>query len=757
MITTAGSAATAATKWWKSNSQLWLEPHTQEDFWKALSEGEEPFVFVDFFATWCDGCKNVYPVLCAMAESKDFKGKVRFVKLCVDEHKQFSKDLGVKALPYVQLYRTGQRSELVGFQATKPRAKAITQNMQTVLKNADAEWFRLDPNGFVIVSTQPPPDAAAKAKRAAQLEAMRSTTASLHGRLMAVASTGPPSSSSSARSPSPPAAAAAAAAAMPSTSGVNGSAVSGGGAGSALQRAKEEFLRQHGDAYGYKGLLDSIWQQELGSRLPPNHHYLDFTGSSVYVNSQLAAAMDELKGAVFGNPHSDNPSSLLTSKKVEAVRDMVRRFFNAPADEYQVVFTASATGSLKLVGETFPWGPNSDFRYLRVNHNSVLGVREYALSKGAQYHSVEEQWVQDWVEGRAEGLATPDAPMDGGEPAYSLFAFPAEDNFAGVKYPLDWVKQVQEKSIPGVHEWKVLVDAAAYVPTQPLDLTETPADFVSISFYKMFGYPTGLGALLIRTEDVGMLRKVFWGGGSVSLAVASDDFHVLKCEPAERLEDGTVAFLDIMALRHGMEFLNRLGGMHSIQAHVSSLIQWLYARMSVMKHSNGAPMFLIFGKHGQPDAAHRQGGIMNFELLQPDGSPFSYRTFQKESADAGFHVRTGAECNPGACYKYVGLTEQEVESLAGQKEGCDDDVEWITVQRPASEAATPGSPVVSGSSHLDKLKGTKLQLGHEGEIAMKWVQKPLGTIRASLGHVSTFEDVHAFAAWMEVTYKDRQE
>lgn len=48
------------------------------------------------------------------------------------------------------------------------------------------------------------------------------------------------------------------------------------------------------------------------------------------------------------------------------------------------------------------------------------------------------------------------------------------------------------------HEWKVMLDAAAFVPTQPLDLTQFPADFVSISFYKMFGYPTGLGALLVR-------------------------------------------------------------------------------------------------------------------------------------------------------------------------------------------------------------------------------------------------------------------
>jgi hypothetical protein len=38
-----------------------------------------------------------------------------------------------------------------------------------------------------------------------------------------------------------------------------------------------------------------------------------------------------------------------------------------------------------------------------------------------------------------------------------------------------------------------------------------------------------------------------------------------------------------------------------------------------------------------------QGGIVNFEVLDPSGFPYSYRTFQIESAAAGIHVRTGRE------------------------------------------------------------------------------------------------------------------
>jgi molybdenum cofactor sulfurtransferase len=58
-----------------------------------------------------------------------------------------------------------------------------------------------------------------------------------------------------------------------------------------------------------------------------------------------------------------------------------------------------------------------------------------------------------------------------------------------VKYPLRWIQQIKAKSTDKA-QWRVLVDAAAYVPTQPLDLRKVNPDFVSLSFYKMFGYPT---------------------------------------------------------------------------------------------------------------------------------------------------------------------------------------------------------------------------------------------------------------------------
>lgn len=73
---------------------------------------------------------------------------------------------------------------------------------------------------------------------------------------------------------------------------------------------------------------------------------------------------------------------------------------------------------------------------------------------------------------------------------------------AGVKYPLRWIQQIKAKSTDKA-QWRVLVDAAAYVPTQPLDLRKVNPDFVSLSFYKMFGYPTVSASPTPHTAGLG--------------------------------------------------------------------------------------------------------------------------------------------------------------------------------------------------------------------------------------------------------------
>ncbi|RXM36464.1 Molybdenum cofactor sulfurase [Acipenser ruthenus] len=75
-----------------------------------------------------------------------------------------------------------------------------------------------------------------------------------------------------------------------------------------------------------------------------------------------------------------------------------------------------------------------------------------------------------------------------------------------MKYPLRWIHQIQTRKLYPSHgtagRWFLLLD----VGCSPLDLQAYPADFVPISIYKIFGFPTGLGALLVHNDSSGILE-----------------------------------------------------------------------------------------------------------------------------------------------------------------------------------------------------------------------------------------------------------
>lgn len=77
--------------------------------------------------------------------------------------------------------------------------------------------------------------------------------------------------------------------------------------------------------------------------------------------------------------------------------------------------------------------------------------------------------------------------------------------------------------------WFSMLDAASFVPTNILDLSNYKPDFVAISFHKMFGYPTGLGAILVKNASAHVLNeKNYYGGGTVLLALSADRFHITR-------------------------------------------------------------------------------------------------------------------------------------------------------------------------------------------------------------------------------------
>jgi selenocysteine lyase/cysteine desulfurase len=436
--------------------------------------------------------------------------------------------------------------------------------------------------------------------------------------------------------------------------------------------------------------IDALRASEYSRLDRDGHIYLDYTGGSLYAESQVRAHADLLAGGVFGNPHSGTLSSMASTGIVEETRRHILRYFQAPPHLYTVVFTQNATAALKLVGEAYPFAPGSRFLLPFDNHNSVNGIREYACAGGATVEYVP--------------LTLPDLRIDAvrldaalgrlDRRAPNLFAYPAQSNFSGVQHPLDLIGEARARG------WHVLLDAAAFVPTNALDLSEVQPDFVTISFYKMFGYPTGVGCLIARTDTMARLRRPWFAGGTVNFATVQGRQHILAPREAG-FEDGTCNYLGIPAVDIGLKHLEQVT-IEAVHTRVRSLTGWLLQELLALAHDNGRHMVRIYG----PATTDRRGGSITMNFYDPDGHLLDYRRIEELASLRKISLRTGCFCNPGAGETAEGLTEEDM--LAGAAGGAD-----MTLPRFMQV------------------------IQHRGG-------KSAGAIRISLGIVSNFADVYRF-------------
>lgn len=220
--------------------------------------------------------------------------------------------------------------------------------------------------------------------------------------------------------------------------------------------------------------------------------------------------------------------------------------------------------------------------------------------------------------------------------------------------------------------------------------------------------------------------------------------------------------------------------LQAVEQHTHALSSWLFSQLSSLRHSNGVPLIQLYGRHGLQSSPEQQGSaeaasgfsqgaVFNFQVLQPDGQPVSFSKVDRDATAAGLYLRSGCVCNPGACYDSLGLEAAEVQQLAGLKEGCGDEMDFITVPRPprkpaAAPVAAAGSSSTAGawwcwrgaSSIGASRSGPGQPQQQEGgpggsspqEGDLVPTQVPLGSVRVSLGWASTFEDVYAFVQFL---------
>ncbi|KAL9005287.1 MAG: hypothetical protein Q9188_001913 [Gyalolechia gomerana] len=427
--------------------------------------------------------------------------------------------------------------------------------------------------------------------------------------------------------------------------------------------------------------------------------YLDHAGTTPYPKSLIERSSSDLMQNLFGNPHSNSSSSQLSSRRIEDVRLRALRFLGANPDDFDLVFVANATAGMKLVAECFGeqrggfW-----YGYHRDAHTSLVGVREYA----AEHHCfMEDEEVKQWLQAQCCSGSDPHSPRLG------LFAYPAQSNLNGRRLPLTWPGGLRRSCHLSHRRVYSLLDAAAFVSTSPLDLSDVSQapDFTVLSFYKVFGFPD-LGALIIRKSSSPPLsRRRYFGGGTVEMVTCTtDSWHIKKQDGFHKqLEDGTLPIHSIIALGSAFEVHEKLfGSLERISSHTSFLANKLYKGLSSLRHTNGLPVCVLYK---EPDSSYEdsraQGPIVALNLRNSRGDWISNAEVEKLATIRNIQLRIGGLCNPGGVASFLDLAPWEMKRnfSAGQRCGNEDDI-----------------------------------LGG----------KPTGVIRLSLGAMSNIRDVTAF-------------
>ena len=437
--------------------------------------------------------------------------------------------------------------------------------------------------------------------------------------------------------------------------------------------------------------IDALREKEFSHLDQDGHVYIDFTGGGLYAQKQVTEHAAQLAGNLYGNPHSSNPTSMRATKITESAREYVLGYLNTDRNEYICIFTANASGALKLLGESYPFEQGDHLVLTFDNHNSVNGIREFARKKGAgfNYRPIRREDLRINREALLKNL---DQPVPGRN---KLFAFPAQSNVSGVKHDLEWINTAQEKG------WDVLLDAAAFVPSNKLDLSRYKPDFVSISFYKIFGYPTGLGCLLVRRKVFDKLRRPWFAGGTITIvSVQGDSFYYEKDNAM--FEDGTINYLDIPAIEMGLRHIESVG-IDSIGKRITCITGWTLEQIHTLKHHNGKPLIKVYG----PQDMQGRGGTIAMNFFDQEGDMYDFVEIGDMANRQNISLRTGCFCNPGIDETNHALEETELKKYFAK----------------------------SGSKDYFDL--------------IACIGKRRGAVRISFGYVSTFEDAYRFIAFVK--------
>ncbi|KAJ7125419.1 PLP-dependent transferase [Mycena epipterygia] len=439
-------------------------------------------------------------------------------------------------------------------------------------------------------------------------------------------------------------------------------------------------------------ILDTLRRSDYGRLETTGETYVDYMGGAIYPQSLIRVHTEFLNCSVLGNTHSVSNSSKLSLKCADEARAAVLSFFRASSDEYTVIFTANATGALKLVGESYPFSGGSSYVLSCDSHNSVHGIREYATSRGARVCYIPPTSTGGFEPSTAKNILLRNRPR-ARDSVPCLFALTGQSNISNTKNSLSIIEYATSL---GYH---TLLDAAALAATSTISLSDCRVDAMAVSFYKMFGFPTGVGALVVKKSFLIQLKRPWFAGGNVDVVQVPGNIVTRSHELHEQFEDGTINYLTLPAVTDGLRFLAAY--LPFLPLRLSCLMHYLVSSLSKLRHdTTGTPAVRILS--ATPSRRLKSigdqsdtGSIISLVFLSPSGDIIPNSFVEYSASKLNLSLRTGCMCNPGGAAAILGI-QDDMQRL----------YEGVT------------------------LKDFERAVGHE-----------LGVVRISLGLASNFQDV----------------
>jgi len=361
--------------------------------------------------------------------------------------------------------------------------------------------------------------------------------------------------------------------------------------------------------------LPASWDQ-FRRQMPVTERwaYLDHAAVAPLSGPARAALADWAEDAA----QNGDTSYEAWSGRLEGVRALAARLIGAELEEMSLVH--NTTEGINLVAEGFPW---------QRGDNCVTLADEFPSN------------LYPWMNLADRGVETRRVPTDEGRVDLDRLADACDRRtrivtLSWVGYSTGWRNDVDRVAeIAHRHAALLFLDAIQALGVFPLDVRQTPVDFLAADGHKWLLGPEGAALFFTRREHLDRLRPIGVGWNSVRHAHDFSHVELALKDTAARYEGGSPNTAGMIALGASLELLARFDS-EAIAARVVEITDLACERLAQIgarvvsdrrpAHKSGIVMFELPGR--DPESARRrcleQGVVMSCRAGRLRISPHAY-------------------------------------------------------------------------------------------------------------------------------------